>query len=113
RIRAAHHPHLEIRHAAWMEPGRPIDVYGLVGPFAGEAELAPGADVLLCAAGGGFDPRAGLPAAGPRAAVDSVVLLQRECRERIVLVHECPERGRLAAHVETACRDFDLDRVEL
>src|SRR5258708_22404661 len=83
RVRAAHDARLEVRHAAGMEPWRTIDIDRLVGPFAGEAELPPGADVLVGAARHGLDPLHLLPAAGALVAVNAVELLERELRERI------------------------------
>ena len=75
-----------------------VDVDALVGPFAGQSELTPGADVLLGAAAELGMPGGSRPAAVPGRTEDAVELLQGDLRQRIVLVDDDHEVV-LPAHV--------------
>src|SRR5438132_3153582 len=75
----------------------------LVLPFAGEAELAPGANVLLGSADGVAVPlEVGAPAAFAGGAEDAVELRERQLRDRVVLVDEDAERVAPASDVVRA-----------
>jgi len=87
-----------------------IDPDRLVGPFARQAQLAPGADILFGPARRRRRPFEAVgPTAGAFGAENSVDLFERKPPERIVLVHD--ENGRrLRAFVERAGQP-DLERV--
>src|SRR5258708_27454337 len=86
-----------------------IDV--LAGPLAGQAQLAPLADVLLRTAGELRVPVGPDPAALPLRAEDVVELLHRDLRQRIVLGHDDAEARVPARDVVGARRDDDLERA--
>ena len=82
---------------------------GFVGPLAGQAELSPGANVLLrpaCRRGGPFGTH---PRAGALGAEDAVDLIEREASERIALVnHEHQSRCRALRIVIRPVGELDL-----
>ncbi len=86
------------------------DVNRLLGPFAGEAELAPGADVLLGAARHRGVPLRTLESARALRSEDTVQLLDGQLRERVVLVDEDSQRIAPAGHVEAAGDHGDFHR---
>jgi len=94
------HAHARERIAVGLD--RPVR------PLAGQAELAPGADVLLRAAGRVGLPHEAVVAAGALGAEDPVELTHGELRERIVTVHEDDQPVAAALHVKRAGghRDF-------
>src|SRR5215472_18981852 len=87
-----------------------MDVDRLVLPFAGEAELAPGADVFLWAAFPIGTPAGAFPSAEALGAEDPIELLHAQPRDRVVLVHHDAVPGLPAGHGVGAGRQLDLDR---
>ena len=75
RFGPAENPGLEIGDRTRAETGLPVGVDELVGPFARQAELAPGADVVLGRAGHARVPGEGVPAAAALGAENAVELL--------------------------------------
>ena len=86
-----------------------VDVDGLVLPLAGEAELSPGADVLLLPARPLRPPAGAVPPAKPLRTEDAVELLHGEVCERVVLVHDDAVAGLPAGDVVRTGRQLDLD----
>src|ERR1700681_1869073 len=90
-----------------------VDVDRLVGPFAGETELPPVADVPLRTARERRIPRQAVPAPIALGAEDAVELLERELRDRIFLVHEHTKREGPSADVERAGGHDDFDDIDI
>ena len=90
-----------------------VEVDRLVGPFAGETELPPVADVLLRTAGERRIPRQAVPAPIALGAEDAVELLERELGDGIVLVHEHAEREGPSADIERARGHDDFDDIDV
>src|SRR5258706_3049983 len=88
----------------------PVGNDRLGGPLAREAELAPGADVLLRTALPLRAPARAFPAAQALGAEDAVELFHGDLVERVVLVHHDAEAGIPAGDVERPGRDLDLAR---
>src|SRR5207245_10245071 len=89
-----------------------VRVDRLVLPLAGEAQLAPGADVLLRAAGDVAVPlEIGPPAAFAGGAEHAVELGEGELRDGVVLVDEDAERVAPPGHVVRARGGDDLGDV--
>ncbi len=102
---------LEQRDRTGAQQGRAIDMNGFVGPRALKAQLAPGADVLRTRPGGIHIPGQCFPSADPLGAENAVQLLDRELRNRVVLVHKDCVGRRLVRGFEAAGGHLDLDRI--
>src|SRR5260370_34853486 len=73
RVRSATHPALEIRDSTCHQRGGAVGNDGLVGPFSGQSELAPRADVgFRTARHAVLHPVEPLPSAGALAAEDAI-----------------------------------------
>src|ERR1700687_2106297 len=83
----------------------------LAHPSAAEPQLPPLAYVLLRPARDLRMPVGADPAAEALGAEDAVELLERDPRERIVLVHDDTEGGIPAGHVVRTGRHDDIERV--
>src|SRR5260370_21973891 len=100
----------EVTHAG---VGVAVCMDGLVGPFARQTELAPGADVV-----GGWTrsfagPLVSLVTPGPLRPKNAVYLLHRELGQRIVFVDEDDDGPRPSLDVEGASRYCDSLQVVL
>src|SRR5260370_38180164 len=106
RVRSATHPALEIRDSTCHQRGGAVGNDGLVGPFSGQSELAPRADVgFRTARHAVLHPVEPLPSAGALGAEDSIQLLESELVDWIVLVDKHRQRARFAWHVVAAGGD--------
>src|SRR5581483_4279349 len=100
----------QVRPVAERDVGA-IKMNGPGRPLAGQAQSAPGADILLRAARDRRGPLAVNPAAGALRAVYAVDLPEGEPRERVVLVHDEHQAGRRALRIIIGTGgELDLER---
>src|ERR1700682_2307791 len=84
----------------------------LIGPFTSQAELAPGANVVLCAPRTLRGPGRTLPAAGALSSKNAIQLLQRQPGQRVFLIDEDDRPWSVSfSPVKDPGSKHDFDRV--